>query len=184
MPICCAIGPCTISRGATGWVVAWIECRLKQGSSIASTAVTSTGMCSARQPAITALTAICSTVATPSRGGTAPMTSPAARPEPATMRATASAVGAMTGKPSLQPRSKNQPCSAVGSAGASTRAAGGGAAAAAGIGDLASAVSRLSCMAATRSATCVSFRPPSGCLKTAMRASGSASARASCSALG
>src|SRR3974390_2787037 len=46
-----AIGPCTMRSGATGCVVDCTEAKLKQGSSIASTAVTSTGMCIGLHPA-------------------------------------------------------------------------------------------------------------------------------------
>ncbi len=62
-------------------------------------------MCWGRQPAITALTAMFSTVASAQRGGTTAMTSERGRPDPATIRATRSSVGGTIGSPSVQRRS-------------------------------------------------------------------------------
>src|SRR5262249_58002451 len=60
-----AARPLTISRGVTFSSVVWTPRRLKTGSTIASTAAITSNRCSGRHPAITALTAIFSTVATP-----------------------------------------------------------------------------------------------------------------------
>ena len=68
-----------------------------------SMAAITTGMYSALQPAITAFTAIASTVAWPLRGGSAAIRSLALRPEAATNFFTASAVAGMIGSPSVQP---------------------------------------------------------------------------------
>src|SRR5580765_5940561 len=57
-----------------------------------------------RHPAITALTAMFSTVASAQRGGTTAMTSPARRPEPAIIARTRSAVGNTNGRPSVSRR--------------------------------------------------------------------------------
>ena len=58
-------GPFTTTSGAGALVVAETPCRSKASSHTASTAATTTGRYSGRQPAITALTAIFSTVARP-----------------------------------------------------------------------------------------------------------------------
>jgi len=92
-----------MASGAVLHVVAWTASRLKSGSSRASTAARTTGMCSGRQPASTALTAIFSTVATPSLGGTMPTTWEGSLPEARIMASTFSRVGGTTGRPSLQP---------------------------------------------------------------------------------
>ena len=60
-----------------------------------------------RQPAITALMAMFSTVASAHRGGTTAMTSDARRPEPATIARTRSAVGRTNGSPSVSRRAWN-----------------------------------------------------------------------------
>jgi len=73
------MGPFTIMSGATGCVVAWMESRLKAGSARASMAVMTTGRYSGRQPAITVLTAIRSTVASPCRGGSTAISSRGSR---------------------------------------------------------------------------------------------------------
>jgi len=57
-----------------------------------------------RQPAITALIAMFSTVASAHRGGTTAMTSPACRPDPAIIAWTRSAVGKTNGRPSVSRR--------------------------------------------------------------------------------
>jgi hypothetical protein len=64
----------------------------------------STGMYCGRQPAITALMAMLSTVASAHRGGTTAITSSARRPEPATIAWTRSTVGMTNGKPSVSRR--------------------------------------------------------------------------------
>jgi hypothetical protein len=53
------------------------------------------------QPAITALTAIFSTVASPATGGTWPRDSSGRRSVPASIRSTRSRVGGTTGRPSV-----------------------------------------------------------------------------------
>ena len=70
-----------------------------------SIAASSTGNCSGRHPAITALMAIFSTVATPNPGSMIIITSCGARLVPASIRSTSSGVGGTTGIPSLQSRS-------------------------------------------------------------------------------
>ncbi len=149
-----AIGPCTMRSGATGCVVACSEARLKRDSSIASTAATRTGMCCGLHPAMTALTAICSMVAMPPRGGTTPTRSWPRRPEPSTMLATAPGIGAITGNPSLDWRSKNHACSSAGSAGASMRWAPGVCDSAAGAGTFASSARTFSYNFSARSSIC------------------------------
>jgi hypothetical protein len=59
------IGPLTISSGVTASVVPDTPSSAKPGSQIACTAASTTGMYSGRHPAMTALTAIRSTVARP-----------------------------------------------------------------------------------------------------------------------
>ena len=70
-------------------------------------AARTTGKYSLRQPASTALMAIFSIVAMRQRGGMGPRVSPGSRPAAAIIRATFCAVGMLTGRPSVQPRSKN-----------------------------------------------------------------------------
>src|SRR5437762_14312294 len=59
------IGPLTITSGAGALVVADTPCRSNDSSQTASTAAMTTGRYSGRQPAMTALIAIFSTVARP-----------------------------------------------------------------------------------------------------------------------
>ena len=59
------IGPFTMTSGDGALVVAETPCRSKASSQAASTAAMTTGRYSGRQPAITALIAIFSTVARP-----------------------------------------------------------------------------------------------------------------------
>ena len=103
MPISFAIGPLTMISGATGCVVAWIESRLNAGSASASTAVRMTGRYSGRQPAITALIAMRSTVASPWRGGSTATTSRGSRSVKRRNSRTSSSVGGTIGRPSVQP---------------------------------------------------------------------------------
>src|SRR5688572_21558841 len=100
MPSSAATGPLTISTGEQGWVVDCTANRLKAGSSTASTAVSTTGKYSGAQPAITALMARTSTVATPWRGGMSPSSSAGDRSVQDSIRSTRAAVGATTGRPS------------------------------------------------------------------------------------
>ena len=89
--------------GAQAFVVAWTPLMLSRSSSIASTAATTTGKYAGLQPAITAFAATDSMVATPWRGGTMPITSAGSRSTAAIISATASSVGGITGRPSVQP---------------------------------------------------------------------------------
>ena len=86
-------------------VVVWSPWMLNSGSTIASTAAMSTGMYSGKHPAITALMAIFSTVATPPSGLMYPISREASRPVAPTIRSTLSGVGGITGKPSDHPPS-------------------------------------------------------------------------------
>ncbi len=70
----------------------------------ASTAASTTGRYSGRQPAITALTATFSTVQSTRSGGTTATTSSGALDVPASMASTRSGVGGTTGNPSDHPR--------------------------------------------------------------------------------
>ena len=97
-------GPFTMSRGATASVVPDTPTRAKAGSQIASTPAITTGMYSGRQPAMTALMAIFSTVARPSRGATRATSSSPCRRLASTAAATRVAVGGTTGSPSVTPR--------------------------------------------------------------------------------
>ena len=75
------------------------------GSASASTAATTTGKYSGRQPAITAFVASFSRVASPFFGGSTATTSFAGFPYAASIAATRSWVGGTIGSPSVQPRS-------------------------------------------------------------------------------
>ena len=101
-----AIGPLTIIKGATGCVVGCMPIISTGFSHIAATAAINTGIYSGRQPAITALIAIFSTVASPQLGGTAAITSDGDRFVPVNILSTASSVGGMIGRPSVQPLEK------------------------------------------------------------------------------
>ena len=79
-PIAAATGPLTIRAGPQGWVVTACPLRLNAGSSAASTAATTTGKYSGRQPASTAQAAIRSRVASPMPGGTSPSDASGSRP--------------------------------------------------------------------------------------------------------
>ena len=93
-----------MTSGATASVVPDTPIRANSGSQIASTAATTTGMYSGRQPAMTALMAIFSTVARPRRGATCPISSPPSRPLARTAACTRASVGGTTGSPSVTPR--------------------------------------------------------------------------------
>src|SRR5215831_745807 len=121
MPSADATGPLTITSTAHGWVVVWTAYRLNGSCATARIAASTTGACSGRQPAITALTATFSTVASAHVGGSAATTSPAGRPAVRTNAATRSGVGGTTGSPSPQPRRSISSWNASGSAGTSTR---------------------------------------------------------------
>ena len=104
MPIAPATGPQTTRSGVTFSSVVWTPRRLKAGSAIARTAASTTGRCSGRQPAMTALTATFSTVARPLSGSSAPRTSPGASGAQESASSTRPRVGATIGRPSVQPR--------------------------------------------------------------------------------
>ena len=93
-----------MSSGVTASVVPDTPTSAKAGSQMASTPAITAGRYSGRQPAITALSAIFSTVARPKRGATRPMSSSPARPLASTAARTRAAVGGITGKPSVTPR--------------------------------------------------------------------------------
>ncbi len=71
-----------------------------------------TGIALGLAPAITALAASFSTVPMPMPGANTPITSPAARPDAATIASTFARVGGTRGRPSLQPFSMKRSCSA------------------------------------------------------------------------
>ena len=73
---------------------------------MAATPATMTGKYAGRQPAITALMARRSTVASPQLGGSWATTCWGSRLVAASMASTRSGVGGVMGRPSLQPRSK------------------------------------------------------------------------------
>ena len=85
-----------------------------------SSAASSTGNCSGAQPAITALTATFSTVASPNPGSITITTSWGARRVPCSIAATAAGVGGITGIPSLQSRSSKKRLTASRPAGESS----------------------------------------------------------------
>src|SRR5262250_421929 len=97
-------GPLSTRRRATASVVPDTPTRAKAWSQIASTPAITAGRYSARHPAMTALTAIFSTVARPRRGATRPISSSRDRPLASTAAATRAAVGGTTGRPSVTPR--------------------------------------------------------------------------------
>ena len=66
MPISSAYGPLTTTVGPAGYVVATRPCSANSGAHAASTAASTTGSAAGGQPAITALIATFSTVASPS----------------------------------------------------------------------------------------------------------------------
>ncbi len=73
MPISSAIGPLTIAHSAAPPVLVSTVWRLKASSNIASSAATTTGKYSGRQPAMTALIAACSIVTPRPRAGRKPI---------------------------------------------------------------------------------------------------------------
>ena len=80
----CRTGPFTNIPGTTQHVVVLRANRLKSGSAIASIDATNSGIASGGAPAITALTAIFSTVQRPRRGGSSAISSSGNRPDAAT----------------------------------------------------------------------------------------------------
>ena len=86
-------------------------CALNSSVHAASTAASTTGRYSGRQPASTAFTATFSTVHSTRSGGITATISSGARVVPVSMRATRSIVGATTGRPSVHPRANIASCS-------------------------------------------------------------------------
>src|SRR5215467_4822688 len=107
MPSAPRAGPFTMKIGATASVVPETPTRLNASSHIASTPAITTGRYSGRQPAITALTAMRSTVARPSAAPTSAINSSRERPAPAMAASTRSRVGGTTGSPSVTPRANS-----------------------------------------------------------------------------
>ena len=107
MPMARVPGPLQTITGPTGIVVARTPCILNSSVQTASIAAITHGKYSGRQPAITALIAIFSTVSSTKSGGATATTSCGAREVPASMRITRSGVGGTTGKPSVKPRAKS-----------------------------------------------------------------------------
>ena len=106
MPMRPATGPLTTIIGPEKYVVASRPCMLNSSVQAASTAASTTGRYSGRQPAMTALTATFSTVHSTRSGGTTVTTSSGSRVVPSSIRSTRASVGGTTGSPSVQPRSK------------------------------------------------------------------------------
>ena len=108
MPISLAMGPFT-SRSEACDPVDMRKKRAISGSSLASafSAAKMTGSCSGLAPAIAALIAIFSTVASPHPGATSHSTQSGGKQVPVRSRSTASAVGGSSGKPSPQSRPRN-----------------------------------------------------------------------------
>ena len=104
MPISRATGPLTTTRMAAPIVLTEMACRLNWGSVMALTTATTTGKCSGRQPAMTALMAAFSAVTTRALVGSVPRISDGGRPARSRKALTLSAVGGMMGRPSVQPR--------------------------------------------------------------------------------
>ncbi len=100
IPIVLRTGPFTTRSGLAMCVVACTPFRLKRVSHKASSAASTTGAYSGRQPAITMLMASTSRVRLPQRGGTRLKRRPASPPSAATTAATFSGVGGTSGKPS------------------------------------------------------------------------------------
>ena len=108
MPSRLTMGPLTMTSTESGLVVVATPRRSNSGWLTASTAATSKGMCLGSHPAMTALTAIFPTVATPSSGGSVAMGKSSGRSYPASMALTRSGVGGTSGSPSPQPRARNR----------------------------------------------------------------------------
>ena len=105
-PIRAATGPLTTSSGATFSSVVCTPRRLNAGSRMACTAASTTGKYGGSQPAITALAATFSTVATPPSGSTSPRTTWRSSGLSASIASTRPRVGGTIGSPSVQPRSR------------------------------------------------------------------------------
>src|SRR4030095_4901395 len=99
MPSAARAGPLIISTGVAQQVVVFSAYRLKRGSQTARTAATTAGKQAGGQPAITALTAIFSTVASPRRGSTMPITAAGDSSTLSSIACTRSAGGGGGGQP-------------------------------------------------------------------------------------
>ena len=106
IPIAREPGPLHTITGPTGIVVASTPCILNSSVHTAFSAAITHGRYSGRQPAMTALIAIFSTVSSTKSGGAIATMSEGASEVPLSMRITRSGVGGTTGKPSVQPRAK------------------------------------------------------------------------------
>ena len=104
MPMSWVIGPLTTTSTAQPPVLAVAPCSRKGSCNIAVKAVTTTGKCIGRQPAITALIASFSAVTARARTGSTPTRWSGTRPAHSRQASTASSVGGTTGRPSVQPR--------------------------------------------------------------------------------
>ena len=113
-------GPLTMTTGPSPCVVDCMLSMSKSGWLTARTAASTTGKCSGRQPAMTALIAIFSTVAWP--GPIMPMITSGSVSTPASRASTRSSVGITTGRPSVHSR-RWKTSSAVASSGAWWRVA-------------------------------------------------------------
>ena len=119
MPISSASGPLTISSGADPPVLAVEPWKLKSGRSIASKAATTMGKCSGRHPAITAFTAAACSDRSRPVAGCREITVSGGRLSAASIAFTRSTAGGTTGKPSVQPCSKQKSMAPSRSSGAS-----------------------------------------------------------------
>src|SRR6516164_10018501 len=114
-------GPFTMTAGTPDPVVALSAARSNSGRLIASMAAMITGMAAGSAPAMTALTAIFSTVHSPRSGGSSATISSGNRSQRARNARTRPSVGGMSGSPSPQPRSAAQRVKTVTSSDASWR---------------------------------------------------------------
>ena len=112
IPSCRRIGPFTTSSTAQPPVDAVAPCTRNSGRHTASTAARTTGKSGGRHPASTALMATFSAVRARCLTGSTPTTWSGGVPAQASMASTRSGVGATTGRPSVQPRSRNSSCTA------------------------------------------------------------------------
>lgn len=103
MPSASREGPLTISIGNTDEVVVVSANAFHSGALIASSAASTQGNAAGSTPAIAALIAASSTVATPWRGGRTPMMWSGGCGVAASRRSMRSSVGGRIGTPSPQP---------------------------------------------------------------------------------
>ena len=122
IPICLATGPLTTMTGEEKYVVHSSPCIQKRSCNAASTLAITIGKYSGLQPAMTALIAIFSIEQGTLSGGTLPIISAASRSLPFSIRITLKGVGGTTGRPSLQPLSKQASMISSASANSTARA--------------------------------------------------------------